>query len=92
MKANLLICDDEENVRRFLEMPFRKRDYNVFTAATGAEAMSILAGEAIDDPHPGHQPAGHQRPADPRTGGLQQAAGRHHHHRHERRAAPPSRR
>jgi DNA-binding NtrC family response regulator len=48
MKANILICDDEENVRRFLEMPFRKRGYNVLTAGTGAAALEILAQEPID--------------------------------------------
>jgi DNA-binding NtrC family response regulator len=47
-KASILICDDEENVRRFLEMPFRKRGYNVFTAETGRAALDTLKEEAID--------------------------------------------
>src|SRR5262249_35800230 len=48
MTANLLVCDDEDNVRRFLEIPFRKRGYNVFTAPDGRTAVDILAAEAID--------------------------------------------
>jgi DNA-binding NtrC family response regulator len=47
-RPTILICDDEENVRRFLEMPFRKRGYNVFTAATGQAALETLAAEAVD--------------------------------------------
>jgi len=46
--ANLLIIDDETDVREFAANFFRKRKINVMTASNGEEALNILAREKPD--------------------------------------------
>ena len=43
--ATLLIVDDELDVREFAANFFRKRKIDVATAASGEEALSIIAGQ-----------------------------------------------
>ena len=42
MSINLLIVDDEEEIREMLARHFILLDYNVDTASQGKEAISIL--------------------------------------------------
>jgi serine/threonine-protein kinase len=46
-KARLLFVDDEERVVKLLRMMFR-RDYEVYTATSGQEALAIIAAQPID--------------------------------------------
>ena len=45
---NLLVVDDEKNVRLYMEAVLKKNNYNVFTACDGKEALDILDREHID--------------------------------------------
>ncbi|MDX1904360.1 MAG: response regulator [Thermonemataceae bacterium] len=45
-KYNILYVDDEESNLRIFKMAF-KRDYNVFTAISGQEAIEVLAKEQV---------------------------------------------
>ena len=42
MKFTLLIIDDEKNIRDGLAANFEMEDYNVKTAATGEEGLSLI--------------------------------------------------
>jgi two-component system response regulator (stage 0 sporulation protein F) len=46
--ANLLIVDDEDDVREFAANFFRRRKINVLTASCGEDTLSILEKEAPD--------------------------------------------
>jgi len=45
-KYNILYVDDEESNLRIFKMAF-KREYNVFTAISGLEAIEVLAKEEV---------------------------------------------
>ncbi|BDI32248.1 acetoacetate metabolism regulatory protein AtoC [Capsulimonas corticalis] len=45
---NLLIADDEQNIRRVLEAIFKKDGYQVFTAENGLKALEIASSNTID--------------------------------------------
>ena len=40
--STLLIVDDEENILRSLSRLFRRQDFKVLTATSGADALEIL--------------------------------------------------
>jgi DNA-binding response OmpR family regulator len=42
MKSQILVVDDEEQVRDLLCLYFRKHDYEVVTAATSTETLGLL--------------------------------------------------
>ena len=44
---NILICDDEADIRRALDIYLSSAGYRVFQAATGREALDIVRREAI---------------------------------------------
>ena len=48
MHCNLLLVDDEPNVPRSIRRALRHEGYNVFTANSGSEALSVLASQPID--------------------------------------------
>jgi DNA-binding response OmpR family regulator len=48
MMANILIVDDEENLRLTLSRVLTKTGYNVTTAASGEEALNLTAAGAFD--------------------------------------------
>lgn len=48
MSINLLIVDDEEEIREMLARHFTLLDYNVETACHGKEAISILERKRVD--------------------------------------------
>ncbi|HOJ65258.1 MAG TPA: sigma-54 dependent transcriptional regulator [Spirochaetota bacterium] len=48
MKANILIVDDEKNIRDGLKIALLRDGYNVFLASDGLEALEILKEEDID--------------------------------------------
>jgi two-component system response regulator AtoC len=47
-KRNVLVVDDEPNMRRVLEIMLRKTGYAVFVAANGREALEIFRESPID--------------------------------------------
>lgn len=47
-KVNLLIVDDEPELRNALTQYFELEDYNCFTAENGAEAIKIIKQRPID--------------------------------------------
>ncbi len=48
IKANILIVDDEKNIRDGLKIALLRDGYNVFLASDGLEALEILKEEDID--------------------------------------------
>ncbi|HPF71041.1 MAG TPA: sigma-54 dependent transcriptional regulator [Candidatus Krumholzibacteria bacterium] len=48
MKPVILVIDDEEAIRLFLEATLEDRGYDVLTAASGQEALGVIAGTAPD--------------------------------------------
>lgn len=48
MKARILVVDDEESIREFLEIMLKKEGYEVTTAEDGAVAKDILAKKSFD--------------------------------------------
>ncbi len=48
MRAILLIVDDEQEIRDMLSRRYRFRDYQVFTAADGVEALKLMDDQKID--------------------------------------------
>ncbi|MEG1256054.1 response regulator transcription factor [Clostridium sp.] len=44
---NILLVDDEENIRKLLEAYLRKEGFNVFHSANGEEAIEIMEKESI---------------------------------------------
>ncbi|PIU42205.1 MAG: hypothetical protein COS99_01500 [Candidatus Omnitrophica bacterium CG07_land_8_20_14_0_80_42_15] len=47
-RARILVVDDEAAVRRLLEKVFTKEDYEVLSAASGEEAVTIATGKPVD--------------------------------------------
>jgi two-component system response regulator PilR (NtrC family) len=48
MKARILVCDDEESIREFLEIMLRKEGYEVTCAEDGQKALDILKKKNFD--------------------------------------------
>jgi two-component system, NtrC family, response regulator PilR len=48
MKSRILVVDDEESIREFLEIMLKKEGYEVTTAEDGAKAKEILAKKSFD--------------------------------------------
>lgn len=48
MKARILVCDDEESIREFLEIMLRKEGYEVTCAEDGQKALDILKKKSFD--------------------------------------------
>lgn len=48
IKANILIVDDEKNIRDGLKIALLREGYNIFLASDGLEALDILKEEEID--------------------------------------------
>ncbi|HOV15057.1 MAG TPA: sigma-54 dependent transcriptional regulator [Spirochaetota bacterium] len=48
MNANILIVDDEKNIREGLGIALRRDGHNVFLAGDGSEALKIIKKEDID--------------------------------------------
>ena len=48
MKFNILVADDEVNIRRGLAMGLTDEGYNVFEASNGLEALKIIANNDVD--------------------------------------------
>ena len=48
MNANILIVDDEKNIREGLRLVLKKDNHTVFLAPDGSEAISILKNNEID--------------------------------------------
>ena len=48
MNLNILLVDDEANIRRFLGDALRKREHQVFAFATAEEALDALDDQAMD--------------------------------------------
>ena len=47
-KPRILIVDDEENIRRILQVAFEKAGYQALTAEDGQAALNVLGSEKID--------------------------------------------
>lgn len=48
MKARILVVDDEESIREFLEIMLRKEGYEVTCAADGQQALDLLKKKSFD--------------------------------------------
>jgi len=48
MKARILVCDDEESIREFLEIMLRKEGYEVTCAEDGQKALDVLKKKNFD--------------------------------------------
>lgn len=48
MKSRVLVVDDEESIREFLEIMLKKENYEVTTAEDGLRAKEILAKKSFD--------------------------------------------
>src|SRR6202012_3730390 len=48
MKSRILVCDDEESIREFLEIMLRKEGYEVTCAEDGQKALDILKKKSFD--------------------------------------------
>lgn len=48
VKANILIVDDEKNIRDGLKIALSKEGHSIFTASDGVEAIHIIEDEEID--------------------------------------------
>ncbi len=48
MKARILVVDDEESIREFLDIMLRKEGYEVTLAEDGQKAIDILAKKSVD--------------------------------------------
>ena len=48
MKSRILIVDDEESIREFLEIMLKKEGYEITTAVDGLNAKEILAKKSFD--------------------------------------------
>jgi len=48
MKSRILVVDDEESIREFLEIMLKKEGYEVTTAEDGARAKDILSKKSFD--------------------------------------------
>lgn len=47
-KQNILVIDDEKNIRDFVGRNLTARDFNVHTASSGFEALAIFQTQALD--------------------------------------------
>lgn len=45
---NILVCEDDKNIRRLMCQYLKKENYNVFESENGEDALSILGGTHID--------------------------------------------
>lgn len=48
MKSRILVVDDEESIREFLEIMLKKEGYEITTAEDGAKAKEILSKKSFD--------------------------------------------
>ena len=48
MKPRILVVDDEESIREFLEIMLRKEGYEVTCAEDGAKALEIIKKKSVD--------------------------------------------
>jgi len=48
MKSRILVVDDEESIREFLEIMLKKEGYEVTTAEDGAKAKDVLTKKSFD--------------------------------------------
>ncbi len=48
MKSRILIVDDEESIREFLEIMLKKEGYEITTAVDGLNAKEILTKKSFD--------------------------------------------
>ena len=48
VKRNLLIVEDDEDIRSMLRMYFEPEGYNIFEAETGRDAIVLFSQEKID--------------------------------------------
>ncbi len=48
MKSRILVVDDEESIREFLEIMLRKEGYEVTTAEDGAKGLEIIKKKNFD--------------------------------------------
>ena len=48
MKSRILVVDDEESIREFLEIMLKKENYEVTTAEDGARAKELLQKKSFD--------------------------------------------
>jgi two-component system, NtrC family, response regulator PilR len=48
MKARILVVDDEESIREFLDIMLRKEGYEVTTAEDGQKALDVMKKKAFD--------------------------------------------
>jgi len=46
--ANILIVDDEKNIREGLGIALKKDGHNIYLASDGIDALKILKNEEID--------------------------------------------
>lgn len=46
--VNILVVDDDKNIRRLLKVVLENEQYNVFTAENGLQALDIIEKEHID--------------------------------------------
>lgn len=45
---NVLICEDDKNIRKLTEIRLKQQGYNVFSASNGVEGMQIFENNRID--------------------------------------------
>ena len=48
MKARILVVDDEESIREFLEIMLKKEGYEITLAEDGQKAKDLLAKKSFD--------------------------------------------
>ncbi len=48
-RPRILVVDDEESIRRFADRALRSAGYDVVVASNGAEALTLVAGQAAFD-------------------------------------------
>jgi len=48
MKSRILVVDDEESIREFLDIMLRKEGYEVTLAEDGAKAIDLLKKKTFD--------------------------------------------
>ncbi len=47
-KANILVVDDERQIRRVMRVALEEEDYHVVEAKSGEEALTVLSNEKVD--------------------------------------------
>ena len=48
MKSRILVVDDEESIREFLEIMLRKEGYEVTCAEDGQAALDLIKKKSVD--------------------------------------------